>query len=184
MSTKDQNLRMQIDALERVGCHNIWQEHKSASKRIKRPELENALIDLRPGDTLVVWKLDRLTRNLRELFVILDRVHAAGAGFASLTEHIDLSTSIGRLMLGVFGAFAQFAAEITAERTGAGIKAFQARGFRYGREKMLSPAQQAQLVKDRKAGLSYAKLGEKFKISTATARNYWLRSQTKPRRKR
>lgn len=175
---------MQIDALERIGCHNIWKEHASASKRIKRPQLELALIDLRPGDTLVVWKLDRLTRNLRELFVLLDRVNEAGAGFASLTEQIDLSTPTGRLLLGVFGAFAQFAAELTAERTGAGIRALQARGIPYGRDKMLSKAKAAQLVRDRNRGMSYPKLAAKFKVSTATARNYWMRAQRKPRLKR
>lgn len=179
VSTREQNLRLQIDALERVGCHNIWQEHASASKRRKRPELENALIDLRPGDTLVVWKLDRLTRNLRELFVILDRVNEAGAGFMSLTEQIDLSTATGRLLLGVFGAFAQFAAELTAERTGAGIKALQERGFLYGRERMLSEAQHARLVQDRKRGMSYPELGRKYDVSTATARNYVMRRKRK-----
>jgi DNA invertase Pin-like site-specific DNA recombinase len=184
VSTKDQKLRMQLDELERIGCHNIWQEHASASKGRKRPELENALIDLRPGDTLVVWKLDRLTRSLRELFQILDRVHAAGAGFFSITEQIDLSTPTGRLLLGVFGAFAQFAAELTAERTARGIKALQDRGFMYGRERMLSEVQHARLVRDRKRGLSYPELGRKYDVSTATARNYCMRSKRKPRLKR
>lgn len=184
VSTKDQKLRLQIDALEKVGCHNIWQEHASASKRRRRPELEKALIDLRPGDTLVVWKLDRLTRNLRELFQILDRVIASGAGFMSLTEQIDLSTATGRLLLGVFGAFAQFAAELTAERTGAGIKALQDRGYVYGRERSLSGAKHAALLKDRRAGMSYPELGKKYKVSTATARNYVMRTKRKPKPRR
>lgn len=187
VSTKDQNLRMQIDELERVGCHNIWQEHASASKGRKRPKLELALIDLRPGDTLVVWKLDRLTRNLRELFLILDRVHEAGAGFMSLTEQIDLSTATGRLLLGMFGAFAQFAAELTAERTARGIKALQDRGFMYGAEPKLSQVQAARLVRLRKADKmkwSFPRLAEEFNVSTATARNYWMRSRRKRRLKR
>lgn len=181
VSTKDQNLRMQIDELERVGCHNIWQEHASASKGRKRQQLEMALIDLRPGDTLVVWKLDRLTRSLRELFQILDRVHQSGAGFMSLTEQIDLATPTGRLLLGVFGAFAQFAAELTAERTARGIKALQDRGFLYGRERMLSEVKHARLLKDRKRGMSYPQLGEKYGVSTATARNYVMRAKRKPK---
>lgn len=184
VSTKDQNLNLQIDALTRAGCHNIWDEHASASKLKNRPRLELALIDLRPGDTLVVWKLDRLTRNLRELFHILDRVHAAGAGFMSLTEQIDLSTATGRLLLGVFGAFAQFAAELTAERTGAGIKALQDRGFTYGRERMLSDVKAAKLVRDRKCGATYQELADKYAVSTATARNYCMRAKRKPAAKR
>jgi DNA invertase Pin-like site-specific DNA recombinase len=182
VSTHDQKLRLQLDALEEAGCWNVYQEHASASKRRKRPQLELALTDLRPGDTLIVWKLDRLTRNLRELFLILDRIHEAGAGFKSLTEQIDLSTATGRLLLGMFGAFAQFAAELTAERTGAGIRAIQARGLQYGAKPMLSDAKAAQLVKMRKSGATIAETADKFKVSTGTVRNYMLRAKGRKRR--
>jgi len=181
VSTKDQKLRLQLDELQRAGCGNIYQEFASASKRRVRPKLELALMDLRPGDTLCVWKLDRLTRSLRELFQILDRIHDAGAGFKSLTEQIDLSTPTGRLLLGVFGAFAQFAAELTAERTSAGIKALKARGFMYGPQPMLTAAQAADLLKLRKAGWSYPRLATKFEVSHATARNYVMRAKRKKR---
>ena len=184
VSTADQKLRMQLDELERAGCWNIYQEHASASKRRKRPQLELALMDLRPGDTLIVWKLDRLTRNLRELFLILDRIHEAGAGFKSLTEQIDLSTATGRLLLGMFGAFAQFAAELTSERTARGIEALQDRGFMYGAQPKLNAKQAALLLKLRKSGWSYPRLAKRFKFSTATARNYVLRSKAKKRLKR
>jgi DNA invertase Pin-like site-specific DNA recombinase len=182
VSTQEQKLRLQLDDLERAGCWNIYQEHASASKRRKRPQLELALMDLRPGDTLIVWKLDRLTRNLRELFLILDRIHEAGAGFKSLTEQIDLSTATGRLLLGMFGAFAQFAAELTAERTGAGIRAIQARGLQYGAKPMLSEAKTKALLKMRKSGASRAETARKFKVSPGTVRNYELRAKRrKPR---
>jgi DNA invertase Pin-like site-specific DNA recombinase len=182
VSTQDQKLRLQLDALEEAGCWNVYQEHASASKRRKRPQLELALMDLRPGDTLIVWKLDRLTRNLRELFLILDRIHEAGAGFKSLTEQIDLSTATGRLLLGMFGAFAQFAAELTAERTGAGIRAIQARGLQYGAQPKLSEAKRAALLKMRKSGASRAATARKFKVSPGTVRNYELRAKRrKPR---
>lgn len=187
VSTQDQNLRMQLDELERAGCWNIWQEHASASRGRKRPQLELALDDLRPGDTLVVWKLDRLTRNLRELFLILDRIHEAGAGFKSLTEQIDLSTATGRLLLGMFGAFAQFAAELTAERTARGIKALQERGYMYGAQPVLSDRQAARLVRLRKTDKvkwSYPRLAEEFNVSTATARNYVMRARRKKRLRR
>ena len=183
VSTKEQELRMQLDDLERAGCWNIYKEHASASKRRKRPQLELALMDLRPGDTLIVWKLDRLTRNLRELFLILDRIHEAGAGFKSLTEQIDLSTATGRLLLGMFGAFAQFAAELTAERTERGIRAIQERGLRYGAKPKLSEAKAAQLVKLRKTGMTKAVLARKFRISAASVTNYLKRAKAKRNRK-
>lgn len=192
VSTKDQNLRMQLDELERAGCWNVWKEHASASKRRKRPELEKAITDLRPGDTLVVWKLDRLTRNLRELFAILDRIHEAGAGFKSLTEQIDLSTATGRLLLGMFGAFAQFAAELTAERTGRGIKAIQERGMPHGAQPKLTKAQVAKIKKLRKIRLrsrrkgrtahrrwTLEKLAERYGVSSATINNY-LSGRSRP----
>ena len=140
-------------------------------------------MDLRPGDTLIVWKLDRLTRNLRELFLILDRIHEAGAGFKSLTEQIDLSTATGRLLLGMFGAFAQFAAELTAERTGAGIAALKAHGGSYGAKPKLSEAKAARLVAERKAGVTVAKLAAKYRISTASVNNYMKRAKARRRRK-
>lgn len=175
VSTKDQTLRSQIDELKKAGCWNIWEEFASASKGRRRPGLEKAITDLRPGDTLVVCKLDRLTRSLRELFVILDRINAAEAGFKSLGEQIDLSSATGRLLLGVFGAFAQFTAELTAERTARGIKALKDRGFMYGAKPKLSREKHIDLKSKRKADpvkWSYPNLGKHFKLSPAGARNY------------
>jgi DNA invertase Pin-like site-specific DNA recombinase len=182
VSTRDQELRLQLDDLKRAGCWNIYQEHASASKGRKRPELEMALNDLHPGDTLVVWKLDRLARNMRELLNLLDRIHSCGAGFKSLKENIDLATPVGRMMLGVFGALAQFEAEITAERTKAGIKAIQDRGLQYGATPKLSAAKAAALVKMRKGGATIADTARHFKVSPGSVRNYMLRA--KPKRKR
>lgn len=182
VSTDDQNLRSQLDALEREGCWNIYKEHVSASKRRKRPQLELALMDLRPGDTLIVYKLDRLTRNLRELFLLLDRIHESGAGFRSITEHIDWSTSTGRLLLGVFGAVAQFVAEQTAERTSAGIASLRARGFAYGPKPMLTDARAARLVKlATKKGANKSALARKFGMTRASVSNYIKRAKARKR---
>mgnify|MGYP001597196568 CR=1 FL=1 len=182
VSTADQNLRLQIDALEREGCWNIYKEHASASKGRKRKELELALIDLRPGDTLVVHKLDRLARNLRELFAILDRIHAQGAGFRSITEGIDWSTPTGRLLLSVFGAVGQFTAELTAERTAGGIAALKAAGFAYGPKPMLSKGKAAQLVRlARKKGANKAALARKFGMTRASVNNYMKRAKARKR---
>ena len=184
VSTRDQELRLQLDALKEAGCFNIYEEHASASKGRKRPKLELALIDLRPGDTLVVWRLDRLARNMRELYRILDRVHESGAGFKSLKENIDLSTPLGRLLLGVFGALAQFEAELTAERTSAGIRAIQARGLQYGAKPKLSAKRAAELVRLRKSDKKLwtkAKLARKFGISPASVNNYMARAKRRRR---
>jgi DNA invertase Pin-like site-specific DNA recombinase len=182
VSTEDQELRLQIDALERAGCWNIYKEHKSAT-RGKRPELELAILDLRPGDVLVVWKLDRLGRNMRQLYAILDRIHEQGASFKSLTEGIDFTTPTGELMFGMLGHFAQFEAAMTAKRTAAGIKALQDRGYLYGAKPKLSDARAAQLVRLRKTGMTKAKLAHKFGISPASVSNYLKRAKAKPRRK-
>lgn len=177
VSTRDQELRLQLDALREAGCWNIYEEHASASRRTRRPQLELALIDLRPGDTLVVWRLDRLARNMRELYRILDQIHEAGAGFKSLKENIDLATPLGRLLLGVFGALAQFEAELTAERTAAGIRALKARGFLYGPKPKLSTIKAKALVEMRKSGASIAETARKFRVSTSSVRNYVMRAK-------
>jgi DNA invertase Pin-like site-specific DNA recombinase len=183
VSTEDQELRLQIDALEKAGCWNIYKEHASAT-RGRRPQLDLALIDLRPGDVFIVWKLDRLARNMRQLYAIVDRIHAAGATFKSLTEGIDFSTATGELMFGMLGHFAQFEAAMTAKRTAAGIKALKDRGFSYGAKPKLSAKQAAQLVRLRKNGLSKAVLARRFKISPASVSNYMRRSlKRKPNRK-
>jgi DNA invertase Pin-like site-specific DNA recombinase len=181
VSTEDQELRLQIDALERAGCWNIYKEHKSAT-RGKRPELELAILDLRPGDVLIVWKLDRLGRNMRQLYAILDRIHEAGASFKSLTEGIDFTTPTGELMFGMLGHFAQFEAAMTAKRTAAGIKALQDRGYLYGAQPKLSDKQAARLVKMRKGGATISATAEKFGVSPGSVRNYMQRA--KRRRKR
>ncbi len=182
VSTEDQELRLQIDALEREGCWNIYREHRSAT-RGPRTQLELALIDIRPGDVFVVWKLDRLARNMRQLYAIVDRIHAAGATFKSLTEGIDFSTPTGELMFGMLGHFAQFEEAMTAKRTAAGIKALKDRGFSYGAKPKLSPKRAALLVKLRKKGLSKADLARRFKISPGSVTNYVKRSvRRKPKK--
>ena len=180
VSTEDQELRLQIDALEKAGCWNIYKEHRSAS-RGKRPELELALIDLRPGDVFVVWKLDRLARNMRQLYAIVDRIHSAGASFKSLTEGVDFTSPAGELMFAMLGAFAQFEAAMTAKRTAAGIKALQDRGFAYGAKMKLSKAKAARLVKMRKAGKTVSVIAKRFGISTASVNNYLRRAKTRPK---
>ena len=181
VSTEDQELRLQLDALKAAGCWNIYEEKRSAT-RGKRPQLELALMDLRPGDTLVVWKLDRLVRNARGLYALLDRISAAGAQFKSLQENFDFTTAMGQFVLGILGLVAQLEAQMTAQRTSAGIKAIQARGMRYGAKPKLTAARAARLVSDRKAGEKIKHLAAKYGISTASVNNYVNRAKRSKKR--
>jgi len=136
VSTVDQETRLQRDALKRAGVGLVFEEKASAVS--KRPELERCLLSLCPGDALVVWKLDRLARSLRDLLNILERLHAAGAGIRSLTEPIDTATPAGMLMVQVLGAVAQFERSIIRERSMAGQRAAMLRGKHCGRPRSSS----------------------------------------------
>jgi len=127
VSTFDQNLDLQKDALKVAHCHRIFEDKISGSKA-ERPGLKSALYFVRPGDTLVVWKLDRLGRSLRHLLEVVNDLQSKGIGFKSLQENIDTTTSGGKLVFHLFGALAEFERDIIRERTKAGLSAARARG--------------------------------------------------------
>jgi DNA invertase Pin-like site-specific DNA recombinase len=182
VSTEDQDLRLQIAALEAAGCWNIYKEKRSAT-RGPRPELELALTDLRAGDTLLVWKFDRLVRNARDAYKLLDRIEESGAEIRSLTEpHLSTKTPLDRFLMGLTALLAQLEVDQTAARTSAGIAALKAQGFDYGPKPMLSEAKAAALVRMRKGGASIADTARKFGVSTGSVRNYMLRAQRKRKR--
>lgn len=131
VSTDDQNLDLQVDALKRAGCLNIYGEYKSGASR-NRPQLDRAIADLRPGDTMVVWRLDRFARSGSQLFQRLDAINERGAGFRSLQENFDFSTTTGRFVLGILGLVAELERQLTIERTKAGVASRQARGLPHG----------------------------------------------------
>ena len=137
VSTNDQNPELQIDALEQAGCEKIFTEKASGAKR-DRPELQAALSYMRSGDTLVVWKLDRLARSLRQLVETVEDLEAQQIGFKSLTETIDTTTSGGKLIFHIFAALAEFERSIIRERTRAGLESAKARGRIGGRPRALS----------------------------------------------
>src|SRR5215212_3078677 len=116
VSTQDQTLALQKDALEKLGCERIFTDMLSGTKA-ERPGLTEALEYVRSGDTLVVWKLDRLGRSLRHLIETIRQLHERGVGFKSLTEQIDTTTSGGKLIFHVFGALAEFERDLIRERT-------------------------------------------------------------------
>ena len=122
-------------------------EEKASGGRWDRPELHRALEHLREGDVLVVWKLDRLSRSLKDLLHIMERVREAGAGFRSLTEAVDTTTSAGRMMMQMLGSFAEFERSMVRERTRAGLAAARDRGVKVGRPAKLSAHQQQEIIR-------------------------------------
>ena len=140
VSTIEQNLNLQTDALERAGCDKIFTDTASGSLD-RRPGLVSAVEFCREGDSLVVWKLDRLGRSLRHLIDTVNRLQSKGVEFISLQESVDTTTSGGKLVFHVFGALAEFEREMIRERTRAGLKAARARGSLNGRPKKLSRQQ-------------------------------------------
>lgn len=137
VSTQDQKPELQLDALATAGCEQIFQEKMSGRVR-ERPELDACLRTLRKGDTLVVWRLDRLGRSLKDLVEIIHGLEARGVAFQSLTESIDTATAGGRLVFHVFGALAEFEHNLIRDRTVAGLAAARARGRMGGRRPKLS----------------------------------------------
>jgi len=136
VSTQDQNSGLQVDALKKAGCEQIFQEKASGKDRV-RPELETCLKVLRTGDSLVVWRLDRLGRSLKDLVEIVTALEGRGVGFVSLTESIDTVSAGGKLVFHLFAALAEFERNLIRERTVAGLVAARARGRKGGRKAKL-----------------------------------------------
>ena len=137
VSTQDQKLDLQLDDLKKLGCQKIYQEKVSSGK--ERPELTKMIEHVRDGDTVVVWKLDRLGRSLKELVNLMETFQAKKVNFVSIKDSIDTSTAQGRLFLIIFGSLAEFERDIIRERTKAGLSAARARGRLGGKKKGLSP---------------------------------------------
>src|SRR5207245_4559138 len=135
VSTTDQTLNLQKDALEKIGCSKIFTDTASGAST-ERKGLEEALAYVREGDTLVVWRLDRLGRSLKHLIETITKLNNRHIGFQSITEHIDTTTSGGKLIFHIFGALAEFERDIIRERTNAGLEAARARGRLGGRPKV------------------------------------------------
>lgn len=138
VSTQDQKPQLQLDALKVAGCDRVFEEKASGTQR-ERPALKEALAFLREGDTLVVWKLDRLARSLRQLIDTFEMLDERKIGFRSLTESIDTTTPGGRLVFHIFGALAEFERSIIRERTTAGLASARARGRLGGRPRSMTP---------------------------------------------
>ena len=141
VSTHEQNLDLQIDALKRAGCDHIFTDHGKSGASEGRSGFAEALQACQWGDTLTVWRLDRLGRSLRSLIDVMALLETKGAEFESITEGIDTSTSGGKLYFHMMGALAQFERDLIAERTRAGLDAAKARGVKLGRPRKLTGQQ-------------------------------------------
>ena len=140
ISTEDQNAAMQHTALKRAGCKTIFTDELTGATT-KRPALLRCLKKLERGDTLTVWKLDRLGRSLRDLITMLDSLRDRGVKFRSITEAIDTETPTGRVMWQMIGMMAEYEHSLISERTRAGVKAAKKRGVKFGRKRKLKPHQ-------------------------------------------
>ncbi len=146
VSTDDQNLALQQDALNQAGCEQVFKD-KLGGAKAERPGLREALKYARSGDTLVVWRLDRLSRSLKDLIEMVNRLESEGVGLKSLQEAIDTTSSSGKLVFHIFGALAEFERNLIRERTQAGLQAARARGRKGGRPKSLTQDKQVLAVK-------------------------------------
>src|SRR3954469_10532559 len=176
VSTTDQETATQVAALKAAGCERIYRA-KASGGRWDRPELHRLLDHLRKSDVLVVWKLDRLSRSLRDVLTIMERLGEASAGFRSLTEAIDTTTAAGRMMMQMVGAFAEFERAMLRERTKAGLDTAREEGRIGGRRPKLSDQQQSEIRKMiSKGDKTAADAARLFKIHPATVCRLLARS--------
>lgn len=167
VSTQDQNLDLQLNELKQVGCERIYQE-KASGKSADRPELESCLKALRPGDKLVVWKLDRLGRSLPDLVKIVTGLAENGVLFESLTEKLDTGSATGTLIFHIFAALADFERGLIRERTIAGLEAARKKGHIGGRPRKLTPKKLADAKKMVEAGMTMQRVAELLGVSKST----------------
>ncbi|WP_104045460.1 recombinase family protein [Arthrobacter sp. ZGTC412] len=173
VSTTEQNADLQHAALKAAGCHRIFIDHGVSGSRASRPELDKMLDHLRDGDEVVVWKLDRLGRNTRNLLALIDDLERRGVHFRSVTEGISTTGPMGRAMLTVMSAFAQLERDQLAERTRAGMAAAAEHGRKAGRREVTADHAKVKRARDLKTqGLTPADIGKVIGASRATVYRY------------
>lgn len=164
VSTAEQDLALQLGALHTAGATRIFKDRGVSGAKTERPGLNAALSFLRDGDTLVVWKLDRLGRSMTHLLQTVTELEARGVGFRSLTEIIDTTTPTGRLVFHIFGALGQFERDLIRERTNAGLTAAAARGRKGGRPVAATPERVARARQFIAAGLTVREAAARVKV--------------------
>lgn len=167
VSTDDQNPELQLAALKAAGCERLFTD-KATGAHVRRPELIKCLKVLKAGDTLTIWKLDRLGRSLRDLIGLLDDLKAQGVAVQSLTEALDTTTPTGRAMWQMVGILAELERSLIQERTKAGRSAAVARGVKMGRKPLLSPQQVAHARKLLEQGEPHNRVAQSLNVSRRT----------------
>jgi DNA invertase Pin-like site-specific DNA recombinase len=168
VSTDDQHADMQRAALKKAGCTKVFSDDGLSGATIQRPALRRCLKTLKRGDSLVVWKLDRLARSLRDLVAMLEDFHQRGVNFRSITEEVNTTTPGGKLVFHIFAALAEFERGLISERTRAGAIAAKARGVKFGRKRKLTRQQIAQAVKLVTAGERAEDVATTFHVGRST----------------
>lgn len=168
VSTEEQNLGLQIDALAGAGCIHTFQDHGISGSASMRPGLNEALAALMPGDVLVVWRLDRLGRSLSHLIGTIGDLETRGIGFRSLMENIDTKSSGGRLVFHMMAALAEFERSLISERTRAGLAAARARGVRLGRPARLTPTEADVAIRAVRDGLPVLEVAQAHGVHPRT----------------
>ena len=176
VSTEDQKLDLQIDALKKAGVRddNLHVEKISGASS-KRPALDLAIKDLREGDTLVVWRIDRLARSRKQLYARLDQIYSAGASFKSIMEDFDFGSITGKLILGVLALIAEFERQLTQQRTAAGIESYRKRrkSRKWGKPVYMTPERIRLAGHLLNGGMSGPKVAAEMDISTASVYAHW-----------
>ena len=178
VSTQEQDLALQLDALRAAGCEKVYEEKASGAQR-ERPALQAALGYMREGDTLVVWKLDRLARSLKQLIETIEQFGGRGIGLRSLTEAIDTTTAGGKLVFHIFAALAEFERGVIRERTLAGLQAARARGRTGGRPPALKTKDLAAakaMLKDPE--ITVAEIARRLSVAPSTLYRHLPRART------
>jgi DNA invertase Pin-like site-specific DNA recombinase len=168
VSTEDQRLNLQLEALRKAGCKRVFREKVTGAYR-DRPELNRMLDHLREGDIVTVWKLDRLARSTRNLLEIVETISNAGARFQSISEPwADTTTHAGKMIMTIFAGIAEFERDLIRERTGAGRANAQERGVRFGRPKKMNADQQRLAQRLLQEGKSVKEVARTFRVHPAT----------------
>lgn len=168
VSTMEQNLDLQLQALKKAGCQKIYREKVSGATR-QRPEFQRMLDQIRVGDVIVVWKLDRLARSTRDLLETIETIQEAGAKFQSISEPwADTTTHAGKMIMTIFAGIAEFERDLIRERTGAGREAAKKRGVQFGRPRKLNPEQMQLVRRLLDEGKSVRDLAKTFDVHIAT----------------
>ena len=173
VSSTGQNLEAQIELLKKSGCEKIFQEKKSGTKRTDRTELENALEFVREGDTFLVTRLDRCSRNTLDLYKILELLKNKKVAFKATEQEFDTSTSTGKLMMGLLSVIAEFETDLRAERQAEGIKSALARGVKFGAKRKMTDKQVVEAMELQKKGeMTNHQIADMFGVGRSTLLRY------------